>query len=97
MGNTQEKNSDSYSYFENELQEQLPSFENIKPIEENNLNSPFEEAYNNQFRKFGNDGGDSITSYEKLNVKCNKETELDTKGNKEKESEQNNERNDFVE
>ena len=30
MGNIQEKNSDSYSYFENELQEQLPSFKNIK-------------------------------------------------------------------
>ena len=31
MGNIQEKNSDSYSYFENEYQqEQLPSFKNIK-------------------------------------------------------------------
>ena len=97
MGNTQEKNSDSYSYFENELQERLPSFENIKPIEEINLNSPFEEAYNDQFRKCVNDSGDSITSYENLNLKCNKETELDIKDNKEKESEQNNERDDFVE
>ena len=97
MGNTQEKNSDSYSYFENEYQEQLPSFENIKPIEESNLNSPFEDAYNNQFGKFVNFEGDSITSYENLNLKCNKETELDIKDNKEKESEQNNERNDFVE
>ena len=97
MGNTQEKNSDSYSYFENEYQEQLPNFENIKPIEESNLNSPFEDAYNNQFGKFVNVEGDSITSYENLNLKCNKETELDIKDNKEKESEQNYERNDFVE
>ena len=97
MGNTQEKNSDSYSYFENEYQEQLPSFENIKPIEESNLNSPFEDAYNNQFGKFVNVDGDSITSYENLNLKYNKETELDIKDNKEKESEQNYERNDFVE
>ena len=68
-----------------------------KPIEESNLNSPFEEAYNNQFRKFVNDDRDSITSYENLNLKCNKETELDIKDNKEKESEQKNERKDFVE
>jgi len=97
MGNTQEKNSDSYSYFENEYQEQLPNFENIKPIEESNLNSPFEDAYNNQFGKFVNGEGDSITSYENLNLKCNKETELEIKENKDKESEQNYERNDFVE
>ena len=97
MGNTQEKNSDSYSYFENEYQEQLPSFENIKPIEESNLNSPFEDAYNNQFGKFVNGEGDSIASYENLNLKYNKETERDIKENKEKESKQNYERNDFVE
>ena len=85
MGNTQEKNSDSYSYFENAYQEQLPSFENIKPIEESNLNSQFIEAYNHQFGKFNNDE-ENINTCEKSDIK----------NNKEKEPEQKNERNDFV-
>ena len=84
MGNNQEMNLDTS--FENEYQVQL----------ENDLNSSFEKAFNNQFGKFEK-GEDSITSYENLNQKCNKEAELDKKDNKEKESEQKNERKDFVE
>ena len=84
MGNNQEMNFDTS--FENEYQVQL----------ENDLNSSFEKAFNNQFGKFEK-GEDSITSYENLNEKCNKEAELDRKDNKEKESEQKNERKDFVE
>ena len=84
MGNNQEMNFDTS--FENEYQVQL----------ENDLNSSFEKAFNNQFGKFEK-GEDSITSYENLNQKCNKEAELDKKDNKEKESEQKNERKDFVE
>ena len=84
MGNNQEMNFDTS--FENEYQVQL----------ENDLNSSFEKAFNNQFGKFEK-GEDSITSYENLNQKCNKEAELDIKDNKEKESEQKNERKDFVE
>ena len=84
MGNNQEMNFDTS--FENEYQVQL----------ENDLNSSFEKAFNNQFGKFEK-GEDSITSYENLNQKCNKEAELDIKNNKEKESEQKNERKDFVE
>ena len=84
MGNNQEMNFDTS--FENEYQVQL----------ENDLNSSFEKAFNNQFGKFER-GEDSITSYENLNQKCNKEAELDIKDNKEKESEQKNERKDFVE
>ena len=84
MGNNQEMNFDTS--FENEYQVQL----------ENDLNSSFEKAFNNQFGKFEKEE-DSITSYENLNQKCNKEAELDKKDNKEKESEQKNERKDFVE
>jgi hypothetical protein len=84
MGNNQEMNLDTS--FENEYQVQL----------ENDLNSSFEKAFNNQFGKFEKEE-DSITSYENLNQKCNKEAELDIKVNKEKESEQKNERKDFVE
>ena len=84
MGNNQEMNFDTS--FENEYQVQL----------ENDLNSSFEKAFNNQFGKFEKEE-DSITSYENLNQKCNKEAELDIKDNKEKESEQKNERKDFVE
>ncbi len=84
MGNNQEMNFDTS--FENEYQVQL----------ENDLNSSFEKAFNNQFGKFEK-GEDSITSYENLNQKCNKEAEPDIKDNKEKESEQKNERKDFVE
>ena len=84
MGNNQEMNFDTS--FENEYQVQL----------ENDLNSSFEKAFNDQFGKFEK-GEDSITSYENLNQKCNKEAELDKKDNKEKESEQKNERKDFVE
>ena len=84
MGNNQEMNFDTS--FENEYQVQL----------ENDLNSSFEKAFNNQFGKFEK-GEDSITSYENLNQKCNKEAKLDIKNNKEKESEQKNERKDFVE
>ena len=84
MGNNQEMNFDTS--FENEYQVQL----------ENDLNSSFEKAFNNQFGKFEK-GEDSITSYENLNQKCNKEAKLDIKDNKEKESEQKNERKDFVE
>jgi len=84
MGNNQEMNFDTS--FENEYQVQL----------ENDLNSSFEKAFNNQFGKFEK-GEDSITSYENLNQKCNKEAELDKKDNKEKESEQKKERKDFVE
>ena len=84
MGNNQEMNFDTS--FENEYQVQL----------ENDLNSSFEKAFNNQFGKFEK-GEDSITSYENLNQKCNKEAEQDIKDNKEKESEQKNERKDFVE
>ena len=84
MGNNQEMNLDTS--FENEYQVQL----------ENDLNSSFEKAFNNQFGKFEKEE-DSITSYENLNQKCNKEAELDKKDNKEKESEQKNERKDFVE
>ena len=63
MGNNQEMNFDTS--FENEYQVQL----------ENDLNSSFEKAFNNQFGKFEK-GEDSITSYENLNQKCNKEVEL---------------------
>ena len=84
MGNNQEMNFDTS--FENEYQVQL----------ENDLNSSFEKAFNNQFGKFEKEE-DSITSYENLNQKCNKEAEIDIKDNKEKESEQKNERKDFVE
>ena len=84
MGNNQEMNFDTS--FENEYQVQL----------ENDLNSSFEKAFNNQFGKFDK-GEDSIISNDNNNLKCNKEAELDIKVNKEKESEQKNERKDFVE